>query len=268
VGEDGRANHVLGVSSDITGRKDAERELGMQRNELAHLSRAMMVAELSGSLAHELNQPLTAILSNAQAALRFLENGNATPEVVTEILRDIVEDDKRAGHVIQGMRLLLTKGEAKRDRVDVNAAVQDVMRLMHSDIINAGVNIVVQSASGLPHVHADRVQVQQVLLNLIHNGCDAMHDMPPPRRELRVTTSLDRDNVRVDVEDRGHGIPPEHAARIFEPFFTTKGHGLGMGLAICRSIVKSQGGRLWAEDAHAGGAVFHFTLPVASGDGS
>ena len=262
VGEDGRADHVLGVSADITARKEAERELGMQRNELAHLSRAMMVAELSGSLAHELNQPLTAILSNAQAALRFLEKGDASFGEIGEILRDIVEDDKRAGHVIQGMRLLLTKGEAKREPVEVNTMVQDVVRIMHSDIVNAGVNLVVQLDQGTGIAQGDRVQLQQVLMNLILNGCDAMHDVAARARQLKVSTRADRGFVRIDVEDRGVGIAPEHAGKIFEPFFTTKGHGLGMGLAICRTIVTAHGGRLWAEDAPGGGTVFCFTLPV------
>jgi PAS domain S-box-containing protein len=262
IGADGRADHVLGVSADITARKEAERELGVQRNELAHLSRAMMVAELSGSLAHELNQPLSAILSNAQAALRFLENGSTTFDEIGEILRDIVEDDKRAGHVIQGMRLLLTKGEARREAVEVNAMVQDVVRIMHSDIVNAGVNLIVQSGQVPGRVNADRVQLQQVLMNLTINACDAMHGVAPRSRQLRLATRAQGSMVRIDVEDRGTGIPPEHAAKIFEPFFTTKGHGLGMGLAICRTIVTSHGGRLWAEDAEAGGTVFSFTLPV------
>ena len=267
VGPDGRADHVLGVSTDITARKETERQLGVQRNEIAHLSRAMMVAELSGSLAHELNQPLTAILSNAQAALRFLERGDATPSDIQEILRDIVEDDKRAGHVIQGMRLLLTKGEARREAVDVNAAAQDVLRLMHSDLINAGVTVIVRSGRDLPQVRGDRVQIQQVVMNLMLNACDAMQQMPQRQRQLTIATSLTADVIRVDIIDRGPGIAPEHASKIFEPFFTTKGHGLGMGLSICRTIVAAHGGRLWAEDGEGGGAAFRFTLPARAGEG-
>jgi PAS domain S-box-containing protein len=267
IGPDGRADHVLGVATDITARKETERQLGVQRNEIAHLSRAMMVAELSGSLAHELNQPLTAILSNAQAALRFLERGDATPSDIQEILRDIVEDDKRAGHVIQGMRLLLTKGEARREAVDVNAAAQDVLRLMHSDLINAGVTVIVRSGCDLPQVRGDRVQIQQVLMNLMLNACDAMQQMPQRQRQLTIAHLARGDVVRVDIIDRGPGIAPEHAAKIFEPFFTTKGHGLGMGLSICRTIVAAHGGRLWAEDCEGGGAAFKFTLPARAGEG-
>jgi two-component system sensor kinase FixL len=267
IGPDGKADHVLGVSTDITARKEAERELGVQRNEIAHLSRAMMVAELSGSLAHELNQPLTAILSNAQAALRFIERGDATPSDIQEILRDIVEDDKRAGHVIQGMRMLLTKGEAERAPMDLNAALQDVLRLMHSDLIGAGVTIVVRTGRDLAQVRADRVQIQQVLMNLMLNACDAMQQLAQRDRQLVIVTAQDGDFVRADVMDRGHGIAPENAAKIFEPFFTTKGHGLGMGLSICRTIVSAHGGKLWAEDAEGGGAVFRFTLPAAAREG-
>ena len=268
VGPDGKADHVLGVSTDITARKEVERELGVQRNEIAHLSRAMMVAELSGSLAHELNQPLTAILSNAQAALRFLERGDATPSDIQEILRDIVEDDKRAGHVIQGMRLLLTKGEARREALDLNAAIQDVLRLMHSDLIHAGVTVIVRTGRDIPEVRGDRVQIQQVVMNLMLNACDAMQQLPPRQRQLVVVTRLEGDYDHVDVIDRGHGIAPEHAAKIFEPFFTTKGHGLGMGLSICRTIVAAHGGRLWAEDHEGGGTAFRFTLPVHRREGT
>jgi PAS domain S-box-containing protein len=263
VGEDGLANQVLGVSTDVSARKATELQLGVQRNELAHLSRVTMLAELSGSMAHELNQPLTAILSNAQAGLRFLERDTVSLEELRAILEDIVADDKRAGHVISGLRMLLMKGEMKREELQVNAAVEDVLRILHSDLVHLGVDARVQAAPDLPAVRGDRVQVQQVLLNLVVNGCDAMSSCPARKRHLLVSTELDEGFVRVSIADRGHGIAHEHADRIFQPFFTTKEQGLGMGLAICRNIVTTHGGRLWATENDGGGTKFHFTLPVA-----
>ena len=263
LGEDGAASQVLGVAADITARKEAELQLGVQRNQLAHLSRVTMLAELSGSMAHELNQPLTAILSNAQAALRFLEAGKASPEELREILQDIVSDDKRAGHVIQGLRLLLTKGEMRREALDINAVVNDVLRILHSDLLHLGVSVIVELQEGLPRVMGDQVQLQQVMLNLIVNGCDAMAGLTE-RRELLVSTAPSEGLVYVCVGDRGHGIAPEHAEKIFQPFFTTKDHGFGMGLSICRNIVTTHGGRLWCADRDGGGAKFCFTLPAQS----
>jgi PAS domain S-box-containing protein len=263
VGEDGVANQVLGVSTDVSARKAAELQLGLQRNELAHLSRVTMLAELSGSMAHELNQPLTAILSNAQAGLRFLERDTVSLDELRAILEDIVADDKRAGHVIAGLRMLLMKGEMKREDLQVNAAVEDVLRILHSDLVHVGVDARVEAAPDLPAVRGDRVQIQQVLLNLVVNACDAMSSCPVPERRLLVSTVLDEGFVRVSVADRGQGIAREHAEKIFQPFYTTKEHGLGMGLAICRNIVSTHGGRLWAADNEGGGTQFNFTLPVA-----
>jgi two-component system sensor kinase FixL len=265
VGEDGAANQVLGVATDISARKAAEMQLVRQRNELAHLSRVTMLAELSGSMAHELNQPLTAILSNAQAGLRFLDRDTVSLDELRAILQDIVADDKRAGQVIAGLRLLLMKGETRHEDLQMNAVVRDVLRILHSDLVHVGVDANVETAHGLPPVRGDRVQLQQVLLNLVVNACDAMASSPAPKRRLLVTTSLDEGFVRVCVADRGYGIAREHAERIFEPFFTTKDHGLGMGLSICRNIVTSHGGRLWAEDNGGGGTRFHFTVPIATG---
>jgi PAS domain S-box-containing protein len=263
VGEDGVANQVLGVSTDVSARKAAELQLGLQRNELAHLSRVTMLAELSGSMAHELNQPLTAILSNAQAGLRFLERDTVSLDELRAILEDIVADDKRAGHVIAGLRMLLMKGEMKREDLQVNTAVEDVLRILHSDLVHVGVDARVEAAPDLPAVRGDRVQIQQVLLNLVVNACDAMSSCPVPERRLLVSTVLDEGFVRVSVADRGQGIAREHAEKIFQPFYTTKEHGLGMGLAICRNIVSTHGGRLWAADNEGGGTQFNFTLPVA-----
>ena len=267
VGADGKADQVLGSATDVTVRKHAELELGRQRNELAHFSRVTMLGQLSGSLAHELNQPLAAILSNAQAALRFMANNNYDRDELREILQDIVNDDKRAGEVIRGLRLLLKKGEMRREVLEANEVVRDVLKLMRSDILNARVHLISDLAPALPTVAGDRVQLEQVLLNLVMNGCDAMADTAASDRQLLVTTECVAGNgVRVSVADRGPGIPPEDLERVFEPFYTTKARGLGLGLAVCRKIIAAHGGRLWAENNAGGGARLLFTVPASSGD--
>jgi PAS domain S-box-containing protein len=254
---------VLAALVDLTERKRAERDLEQQRSELSHLSRVTMLGELSGSLAHELNQPLTAILSNAQAALRFLEARQPDLDEVREILRDIVSDDKRAGEVIRGLRLLLKRGEMRREPIDANEVVLDVLRLLKSNTVNANVEVTLDLEEHLPAVTGDRVQLQQVVLNLVMNACDAMAGTPVPERRLRVRTDMaDGDAVRVCVIDKGSGIPPELLERIFEPFVTTRNHGLGLGLSVCRQIVLAHHGRLWAANNPDRGATVCFTLPL------
>jgi len=225
-----------------------------------------MLGELSGALAHELNQPLTAILSNAQAAQRFLAQGEGGLEEVREILKDIVEEDKHAGEVIGRLRRLLKKGEVHLQALDLDEVVQDALNLVRSDIVSHGVTVETEIAAELPPVRGDRVQIQQVLLNLVTNGYDAMAGVEGPERQLVVGAELaDGAGVRVSVSDRGTGIPPGEIERIFEPFVTTKPHGMGLGLAVCRSILAAHGGRLWAVNNPGRGATFHFTLPLASG---
>jgi C4-dicarboxylate-specific signal transduction histidine kinase len=221
-----------------------------------------MVAELSGSIAHELNQPLTAILSNAQAALEFMDDGEAGIADVRECLEDIVSDDKRAGQVIQGLRLLLKKGEMRGEPLDLNEVVADVLRIVRSDLLSAGVTARALLVPRLPGLTGDRVQLQQVVLNLVLNACDAMALVAPAERKLVVSTSVEGPWLRACVSDRGPGATPESVEQMFEPFFTTKSQGLGMGLAICRNIVSAHGGRLWAEPNHGRGMTFCFTLPV------
>jgi two-component system sensor kinase FixL len=263
--ENGIASQILGSATDITRRREAEFELALRRNELAHLSRVAMLGELSGSLAHELNQPLTAILSNAQAAQRFLARDNPDLNEVREILQDIVNDDKRAGEVIRGLRLLLTKGQMQRQPLDLNHVVSDVLRLVRSDLLNSGVIVNTDLLPGLPAATGDRVQLQQVMINLVVNGCEAMTSVDSAARQLAVRTALTADGeVCVSVSDLGHGIPLHNLERVFDPFFTTKTHGLGLGLAVCRTIVAAQGGRLWAANNTGRGASFHFTLPAVS----
>jgi PAS domain S-box-containing protein len=254
---------VLATIVDISERKRAELEAARQRDELAHLSRVTMLGELCGSLAHELNQPLTAVLSNAQAAQRFLAGEHVDLAEISEILQDIVAEDKRAGEVIQRLRLLLKKSEAQhRDSLNINEVVRDVLKLTHNDLANKNVVLDAELAQSLPTVTGDRVQLQQVLLNLVLNACDAITDCEPSDRRLRVVTKLDNGAVRVSVSDRGGSIPEEKMDRVFEPFFTTKTDGMGLGLAICRTIISAHRGKIWATNNLDRGATFHFELPV------
>jgi two-component system sensor kinase FixL len=253
---------VLVSVIDITERRDLERATARQRDELAHLSRVAMLGELSGSLAHELNQPLTAILSNAQAAQRFLAQSPPRLDRLEEILSDIVKSDHRAGAVIQRIRSLLRKESAQRNLLDINDVVEETLRLMRSDLLNRRVAVRADLGEGLPAVSGDRNQLQQVLLNFMMNGCDAMDGRRTDGRLLVRTQSTAEGNVEVSVADHGAGIPPADLERIFEPFVTTKSNGMGLGLTICRSIVDAHGGRLWATNNSDGGATLHCELPA------
>jgi PAS domain S-box-containing protein len=260
---DGAALHMLGTYTEITERKGAELQVERQRNELAHLSRFTMLGTLSGALAHELNQPLTAILSNAQAALRFLARDSANLNEVRDILKDIVDDNRRASEVIQRLRLLLGKGETQHQPLDLNEVVQDALRLVRSDLVNNRLTVHSELTPQLPAICGDRVQLQQVLLNLVMNASTAMADSVSAERSLVVRTALlHGETVCVSVQDQGTGIPPENLERIFDPFFTTRAQGMGFGLTICRAIIRAHGGRLWADNNRDGGASFHFTLPA------
>lgn len=268
VGADGKADQVLGVATDITAHNLVSREAGSQHGELAHLSRIAMVAQLSASIAHELTQPLTAILGNGQAALQMLDSGAASRADVREVLRDIVADGKRAAQVIQGLRMLLERGQPKREPLDANALANDVLRIVRGDLLVAGITVTLRLAAGLPAVNGDRVQLQQVILNLIVNASDAMAAVPRAERRIEVSTAVAEGSVRICVADRGPGIPSGLAGRIFEPFFTTKSHGLGMGLAICRNIVAAHDGKLWAARRDEGGAVFCLAIPAVAKGGA
>jgi two-component system, LuxR family, sensor kinase FixL len=250
---------MRGVSTDITERKAAEIEAAQHRTELAHLTRVTTLSGLSGSLAHELNQPLAIILSNAQAAQRLLAQSPPDIAEARAILLDIVRADCRAGEVIQRLRALLKRGETALLPMSLNEAIEDVLRLAQSDLIGRGVAVVRRLADSLPEVKGDRVQLQQVVLNLILNGADAMSANEPGARRLNIVTARHGRVVRVSVRDEGCGLSTD-AEKIFQPFFTTKAHGLGMGLAICRVIIDAHKGRLWAEANPDRGTVFHFEL--------
>ncbi len=259
---------VLASIIDVSERKQAELETARRRNELAHLSRVTTLGELSGSLAHELNLPLGAILSNAQAAQRILANGNADLTEVREILSDIVSEDKRAAEVIRRLRLWLKKGEVQQHPLGINKVVRDVLKLIRTDLIGQKVTVDTELSPNLPVVTGDPVQLQQVLVNLVVNACDAMADCKVPERRLLIRTGIENGSgtVIVSVTDRGGSIPKNKIDEIFEPFFTTKEKGMGLGLSVCRTIIDAHRGKLWATNNADRGATFHFTLPVAASD--
>ena len=264
----GSPARAYGVSLDITPLKDAEQGLLQQHSQLAHLSRVSTIGELSGSLAHELNQPLTAILSNAQAVQRLLARSEPDVDEAREILKDIVDQDRRAGEVIQRLRLMLKNVEVHRNPLDISELVREVLKIMRSDLANHGVAVSAELAPDLPAVNGDRIQLQQVILNLLMNGSDAMSAVTPAERRLFVRTERNGDGgVRVSISDRGCGIPGDRLTAIFEPFVTTKPQGLGLGLAVCRTIVGAHGGEIRASNNEEGvpGATFHLVLPAASG---
>lgn len=260
LGSPGRGAVIVNV--DVTERRLAESEARRHHTEIAHLNRVAAMGELASSLAHELNQPLTAILTNAQAARRLLARPSPDLAEIGASLNDIVEDDQRAGDVIHRMRALLRKEESRVTAVDLNDAVRRVVRLVSSDAHLRKATITVDPAAGLPAVSGDGVQLQQVILNLVVNGLDAVAERPPDQRRVEIRTSAGNGRVAVTVSDSGRGIPAEDEARVFEPFFTTKAHGLGMGLAICRSIVDAHVGRLIMRSAAGGGAEFECEFPA------
>jgi signal transduction histidine kinase len=264
---DGNGNPVRmrGASFDITKRKQAEEQAERHRNEMAHLSRVSTLGELSGSIAHELNLPLSAILTNAQAAQRILANGADLVEV-REILNDIVSEDKRAGEVIHRLRQWLRKGEVQHHSLHINEVVEDVLQLIRSDLINQKVTVDTELARHLPSISGDPVQLQQVLANLVVNACDAMIDCATSERRLLIRTGIENGSsvVTVSVMDHGTSIPDEKLEQIFEPFFTTKRNGMGLGLSVCRTIITAHQGKLWATNNSDGGATFYFSLPISA----
>ena len=264
IGKDGIADQVLGASTDITQRKRAESELQRNRQELAHVARLSAMGELAASLAHELNQPLTAILANAQAAQRFLAAKPADLAEVHEILKDIVQDNNRAGEIIRRMRAMVRKEELEFAPIFLASVISDVVLLIHSDAVLHNIRVSLESGPDLPHARGDKVQLQQVILNLLLNAFDAMKNCPVSERHVNV--SLAKEGVRwlrVAVHDRGTGLSEDKLDKVFQPFYTTKREGLGMGLSISRSIIEAHGGHLWAENNSDGpGASFYFTVPV------
>jgi PAS domain S-box-containing protein len=259
----GAPARILGVSMDITRQKQAATEAQSQREELAHLSRVATLSALSGSLAHELGQPLGSILNNAQAGQRFLSQDAPDLVEVRAIFEDILSSNRRAAEIIERLRTMLRRGEVVLQPVNMNESLEELLRLTRSDLIARGVSVSNLTSGDVPPAMTDRVQLQQVLLNLIVNACDAMKANRPEDRNLTLTTSVTQNEVLIGVLDSGVGLPND-IETLFKPFHTTKADGLGMGLSICRTLVTSHGGRLWAERRAERGAAFYVALPLAT----
>jgi two-component system sensor kinase FixL len=262
VFEDGRAVRMVGVKVDVSARRSADLQIQEQRRLLAQLSRASEAGELSVAFAHEMNQPLAAILTNAGAARRSLLNDPPDLGEIGEILEAIADDNRRAAGIVKRFGKLLTQREGRPHPVDINELAAAVASLARPDTISRGVSLTTRLAPGLPLVTGDPIQLQQVLLNLIVNGCDAMESLPVESRRLIIATRSDDGWVRLTVADNGPGVPAERVGEIFEPFVTTKAQRLGLGLAICRSIVSAHDGQLGVDNAPGGGAVFSVALPA------
>jgi C4-dicarboxylate-specific signal transduction histidine kinase len=263
----GGAVRIYGVLRDITPQKQAEAELLRQRTELAHIARVSTMGELAASLAHELNQPLGAILANAETAEFLLEQDTLALEEMRPVVTAIRKDGERAGEVIRRMRGLFGKHELKLELLDLNSLVHDVRQLVSRDLALRGISLSVALAPGLPEISGDRTHLQQVVLNLIVNAMDALAGQPREKRHIRVSTCPTTDcQVEMAVTDSGPGIEPDTLPRVFQPFYTTKPDGMGMGLSIARTIIDAHCGRIWAENITTGGAAFRVALP-ASGKG-
>jgi len=259
-GEITRAIHTV---RDITERKRAEQEALDSRRELTRMERLSRMGELSASLSHELNQPLTAILSNARAALRFLESGKLDPGELEEILQDIVKDDKRAGDIIRNLRAMVKPEEGEQELTSINDILHETVALFRSEAIIRNVRIKMGLADALPLLHINKVQMQQVLINLMMNAAESMTQDESAEKVIVLQTEASGEGVvKVAVRDFGSGIEEQQLRKIFEPFFTTKRSGLGMGLSLSRSIIESHGGHLWAENNPDKGITFYFDLPA------
>ena len=252
---------LSGTFTDITERKAADQEAALKQREIARLMRVSMFGELSGGLAHELMQPLTAILSNAQAARALIDN-NSNFEEIRKTIDDIIRDDNRASEVIRRMRTLLRRSEAKTETTDLNDIIRSTLQLLHSELINRRVKVTCALDGSLPSTLGDTIQLQQVLLNLIVNAADSMNDQVPTRRMITIATrGFSEREIQITVADRGTGLSPAQQQQVFQPFFTTKERGLGLGLSICSSIIRAHGGRLSLENNPIGGAIATVTLP-------
>ena len=264
LGDHGKPATMRGVLLDITAQRRSEVELQQVRGQLAHAGRVSMMGQLASALAHELNQPLGAILRNAEAAELFMQAAEPNLDEVRAIIADIRKDDQRAGDVIDRLRALLKRRDIESQPLSANQLLDEVHALTRADAAARGVKLAVQSMPDLPAVRGDRVHLQQVLINLIINAMDALGDtMQDDRRVVISARTHGAAMVEIEVRDNGHGIPASRLPQVFDPFFTTKPHGMGMGLPISRTIIEAHGGRIQAENHAEGGALFRFTLPVA-----
>jgi C4-dicarboxylate-specific signal transduction histidine kinase len=253
----------VGTSIDMTERRRAEEARLDAQNKLAHANRVTTMGQLAASIAHEVNQPIAATLTNAQAALRWLDRQPPDLEEVRQALARIIKDDNRAAEVIDEIRALIKKTPPRRDRLEINGAIREVIALTRGEAVKYSVSVQTKLVDGLPLIQGDRVQLQQVILNLIINAVEAMSEVNEGARELLISTrKAESDGVLVAVRDSGPGLAPATLERLFETFYTTKPAGLGLGLSICHSIIEAHGGQLWASANVPRGATFQFTLPA------
>jgi C4-dicarboxylate-specific signal transduction histidine kinase len=265
-GADGRVIRRFGVIRDITEQRHAELEANKLRAALAHSSRVTVLGQLVSALAHELSQPLGAILRNAEAAELLLQEPSPDLEELRAIVADILKDDQRAGKVIDRLRSLLKRRSVEMQPLDLAEVISEVLALLQTDALARHVTLVHAPSPELPRVCGDRIQLQQVLLNLLLNGMDALTETPLQDRRIRVSAQPRASGlVEVQVRDNGPGLAGGSTERVFEPFFTTKTHGMGLGLSVSRTIIEAHRGKIWADNHPEGGACFHFTLPVAGG---
>jgi signal transduction histidine kinase len=256
---------VITTTVDVTERRWAQDEREKLRQlelDFAHMNRVSMMGELAASLSHEILHPIATARNNARAGVRFLELSPPNLGEAREALGCVVRDADRARDIVGRMRDHVKKAPPRKERFDLNVALSEVLVLAQSVIHNNGVSVQTQLADGLLPVLGDRIQLQQVLLNLVLNAAEAMGSAKEMTRELSISTQEDRRGVLAAVRDSGPGIDPEHLDRVFDAFYTTKSSGTGMGLSICRSIIDAHGGKLWAEANEPHGAVFQFTLPA------
>jgi C4-dicarboxylate-specific signal transduction histidine kinase len=259
----------IGAIQDVTETKMAEEALNAARSELTHVARVTTLSTLTASIAHEVNQPLSGIITNAGTCLRMLDADPPNVEGARETARRTIRDGHRASEVVTRLRALFSKREFTLELLDLNDAIQEVIALSRSDLQRNRVALHSELADGLPNVNGDRIQLQQVILNLLRNASDAMMDVQDRPRQLVVRTARENgDRVRVSVRDAGVGIDAQSANKLFDAFYTTKADGMGIGLSVSRSIVERHHGRLWAEPNEGPGATFSLSIPCHSGDGS
>jgi len=259
----GGVDRLIGTVVDVTGLRRVEQErerLRQVQADLTHINRVTTMGELTASLAHEVNQPIAAAVTDARTCLRWLERTTPDVDEARAAAARVVTDVTRAAEIISRIRLLFTKGSPQREVVDVNDVVREMIMMLRGEAARHGISVRTELTADAPRVAGDRVQLQQVMMNLIMNSIDSMKDVPGTR-ELFVRSQLTNTGVMVEVSDTGPGVPTGQAEAIFKAFFTTKAQGTGMGLSISRSIVESHGGRLWAGDNRPCGASFHLNLP-------
>jgi C4-dicarboxylate-specific signal transduction histidine kinase len=258
----GEIAELVGSVIDLTERKGAEEALRQAQAELARVNRVNTMGELTASLAHEVNQPIAAAVTNANACVSWLAGDTSNIEKASAAASRIVKDGTHAAEIISRIRLLFKKSTLERELVDVNEVIREMIALLRGEATRYNVSVWTDLAADIPEVMGDRVQLQQVMMNLIMNSIDAMNDVDGARDIIIKSQRAEDNQLQVSISDTGVGLPPQQADQIFNAFFTTKAHGTGMGLRISRSIIESHDGRLWARDNFPRGASFYFTLPL------